>query len=77
MKACNETFEFIEAALVENQLDRLRLTIDVFKLRKKIHTYFDQQSQVDSCNSLLAEVVKEEKLLVIYLDKHRRIESIY
>lgn len=64
LDSSNETFEFIEATLVENKLDRLKLTIDVYKLRIKIYTFYNMQLQIDSCKKLLVHTVKEEKLLV-------------
>ncbi|KAI9470110.1 MAG: hypothetical protein EXX96DRAFT_391608 [Benjaminiella poitrasii] len=63
LKSSNEAFEYVEANLMTSPLDQLSLTIDIFKLRVRIHEYFDHQLQLESCKKLLSETIKEEKLL--------------
>ncbi|KAI8640420.1 hypothetical protein BD408DRAFT_419868 [Parasitella parasitica] len=63
LKTSNETFDYVEAYFMDNPLNQLHLTIDVFKLRVQIHEYFEQDFQMESCKKVLTEAIKEERLL--------------
>lgn len=64
LKSSNETFDYVEAYLMDSPLNQLQLTIGVFKIRVKIHEYFDQDFQMESCNKMLTEAIKEERMMV-------------
>jgi hypothetical protein len=65
LKSSNETFDYVEAYFMDSPLNQLYLTKNVFKLRVKIHEYFDQDFQMESCKKVLTEAIKEERMLVI------------
>lgn len=54
----------MEAYFTDSPLNQLQLTIDVFKIRVKIHKYFDQEFQMQSCKKMLTEAIKEERMMV-------------
>lgn len=63
-KACNEVLDYVQANMVDSPLNQLQLTIDTFKLRVRLHEYFEQSFQMESCKQLLYDAIKEEKLMV-------------
>ncbi|OAD01886.1 hypothetical protein MUCCIDRAFT_163837 [Mucor lusitanicus CBS 277.49] len=63
LKSSNETFDYVEAYFMDSPLNQLQLTIGVFKIRVKIHEYFDQNFQMESCKKMLTEVIKEERMM--------------
>lgn len=54
----------MEAYFTDSPLNQLQLTIGVFKIRVKIHKYFDQEFQMQSCKKMLTEAIKEERMMV-------------
>lgn len=66
LKSSNETFDYVEAYFMDSPLNQLYLTKNVFKLRVKIHEYFDQDFQMESCKKVLTDAIKEERMLVIW-----------
>ncbi|CAO3611790.1 unnamed protein product [Mucor fragilis] len=87
LKSSNETFDYVEAYLMDSPLNQLQLTIGVFKIRVKIHEYFDQDFQMESCNKMLTEAIKEERMMTqklqnnytmdVTFPEHSRITPIF
>ncbi|KAK4509752.1 phosphate transporter (Pho88) [Mucor velutinosus] len=77
LKSCNETFDYVEAYFMDSPLNQLQLTIGVFKIRVKIHEYFDQDFQMESCKKMLTEAIKEERMMTQKLQNNYTMDVTF
>ncbi|KAL7314729.1 hypothetical protein PS15m_006262 [Mucor circinelloides] len=77
LKSSNETFDYVEAYFTDSPLNQLQLTIGVFKIRVKIHKYFDQEFQMQSCKKMLTEAIKEERMMTQKLQNNYTMDVTF
>ncbi|KAI8364269.1 hypothetical protein EDC96DRAFT_511105 [Choanephora cucurbitarum] len=70
LQASNEAYDYVEASLSESPLNQYMLMIDIFQLRVQIYEYFELDFQKTATEKVLADAIKQEKLLRYKLENN-------